>query len=1548
MTNGIELVLPIPASVRLAIKDGIMSVRSTKLNLFTFSLLFLWLCHQCLLPGNPIVRAQSEDQAAPVTIASTAQNDADHVTKPFIRLVRQIETARLGIRNPAGLAFSPATNLFHLLSAQGTGALATTATRVAHLQSTAVSASASAMAEEVDDPINMTFDSQWNRLLFLNASSAQLLVVPMQSDGKLAAQAQRYTVQLSGLQNPQGMTIDPLSGQLYLLDAAGPRLLQLTPDPAGDFAQAQPLAITLPATIVDPRGLAWEPGEQQLYILSPSQQMLYTLNTAGEIVATRDVTEFGLDNPQAMLFAPSGDLTDDPEKLSLYIADAGQGSAEPPNDAEPTGDTAACTVPATCPNQLYLPLVAGASGALVAENTVATDTVTDNTVVLDEVIASADTHTFGALVELSLAAPVPAAPSPFPATLVKSIDLATITPPSPDPSGITYIASSNTFLISDGEVEETVNGITHFQGANLWEVTMNGTVVRTANITKVPPTVAPVSNEIPGVAWNPYNGHYYFSDDDTYKIFDLAPGTDGLVGTADDLWFSFDTQAVGNLDPEGVAYDNLNNYLFVADGLNEEIYQYTLNGTLVNHFDVEQYGVVDPESVEFNPDSGTLLILSNHVNRIVIETTTSGALLRTINVAAAGAYAPAGLAYAPASDGSGAKRYYIVDRGIDNNVAPALIDGKLYEVTAPTPLQPGYNIPPAVNAGPDQAVVLPNAIQLSGSFTDDGQPNPPGAVTTFWSQISGPGTATFSNSNALATTVNFSLPGTYILRLNAHDGEGMGGDNLTVVVTGHSNVTAFDLRIANGEDDAEENTKTTVTLNSGDLDLTLDGGGTTSVINQWVGLRFPTLPVPPEAVIVNAHLQFTTDEAHDDPTQLTIQGEATDNAPSFVNEKKNLSKRARTTASVTWTPPAWTTTSEAGPNQRTPNLAALLQEIIDRPGWANGNAVALLIGGSGQRVARAFEDKVIHAPLLHVEYITNQAPVVTAGPDQTIALPIQVALNGTVADDDLPLSSTLLTTWTQVSGPAAITFGDTNLVDTTASFTVAGVYVLRLTATDGALTSSDDVMITVTVNEAPLVNAGPAQSVMFPYPVALDGTVSDDGFPKPPALTTTWSKVSGPGNVTFGKANAVDTTATFSTVGVYVLRLSASDGALNSSSQITITVTPQLNLAPVVEAGPNQTLALGKPANLDGTVTDDGLPSPTALVTSWSKVSGPGNVTFGSGSAVDTTATFSAVGVYVLRLTASDGALQAQDEVTLIVTTAPVVNAGPDQTLALPNQATLDGTVSDDGLPTPTVVTTWSKVSGPGNVTFDASSAVDTTAAFSAAGTYVLRLTANDGAFNTSDELTVTVTDLIFADDFSSGTLSAWSGSVTDGGDLSVSPAAGQGPKRLEALIDDNNTIYVRDDSPADEPRYRMRFYFHPHNIEMAANDMHQIFSGRTAAGTVVLQIELRYTESRVYQVRALILGNSTTFTSSGWVTINNAPHALELDWRAASAPGASNGGVTFWIDGVQKADVTGIRNDSHRIDSIRLGAGSGIDNGTRGAYYFDAFVSTRQSYIGP
>jgi hypothetical protein len=93
-------------------------------------------------------------------------------------------------------------------------------------------------------------------------------------------------------------------------------------------------------------------------------------------------------------------------------------------------------------------------------------------------------------------------------------------------------------------------------------------------------------------------------------------------------------------------------------------------------------------------------------------------------------------------------------------------------------------------------------------------------------------------------------------------------------------------------------------------------------------------------------------------------------------------------------------------------------------------------------------------------------------------------------------------------------------------------------------------------NQPPVVNAGPDQTIPLPASANLNGVVTDDGLPNPPGtVTTTWAKVNGPGTVTFGNVNARVTTASFSSGGVYVLRLTASDSALQSSDDIQVTVT---------------------------------------------------------------------------------------------------------------------------------------------------------------------------------------------------------------------------------------------------------------------------------------------------------------------------------------------------------------------------------------------------------
>jgi PKD repeat protein len=93
------------------------------------------------------------------------------------------------------------------------------------------------------------------------------------------------------------------------------------------------------------------------------------------------------------------------------------------------------------------------------------------------------------------------------------------------------------------------------------------------------------------------------------------------------------------------------------------------------------------------------------------------------------------------------------------------------------------NQPPTVDAGMDETIYLPiNQVDLDGTVTDDGLPNPPATVTTTWSVISGPGSVNFDDSSLVDTVARFSDAGEYVLRLTADDSELSDFDEVTIIV----------------------------------------------------------------------------------------------------------------------------------------------------------------------------------------------------------------------------------------------------------------------------------------------------------------------------------------------------------------------------------------------------------------------------------------------------------------------------------------------------------------------------------------------------------------------------------------------------------------------------------------------------------------------------------------------------------------------------------------------------------------------------------------------
>ncbi len=206
--------------------------------------------------------------------------------------------------------------------------------------------------------------------------------------------------------------------------------------------------------------------------------------------------------------------------------------------------------------------------------------------------------------------------------------------------------------------------------------------------------------------------------------------------------------------------------------------------------------------------------------------------------------------------------------------------------------------------------------------------------------------------------------GAHLITARATDSAGGIGQRQVSITLTVAGAATTQRRIAAGADDAEERVSDgRMTLTSTDLELIFDKR------DQVVGLRFTGIAVPKNAPILDAYVQFKVDETLSAAASLNIQGEAADDSAPFTSALRSVSARPRTTASVTWTPAAWPTVGQAGSAQRTPSLASLVQQVVDRPGWVSGNDLALVFTGAGVRTAEAFEGDAAGAPLLVIQYV---------------------------------------------------------------------------------------------------------------------------------------------------------------------------------------------------------------------------------------------------------------------------------------------------------------------------------------------------------------------------------------------------------------------------------------------------------------------------------------------------------------------------------------------------------------------------------------------------
>ncbi|GGK50260.1 hypothetical protein Ppa06_09390 [Planomonospora parontospora subsp. parontospora] len=616
---------------------------------------------------------------------------------------------------------------------------------------------------------------------------------------------------------------------------------------------------------------------------------------------------------------------------------------------------------------------------------------------------------------LSGVSAAPASAAQLNAALVRTVDLSALDPPLPDPSGIAYVPSRDRLLIVDGEVDE----MPVFAGSNLFEITRSGTLTD-RGLTN-PPTKEPV-----GISHDPGSGHAFIADDDQQRIHDFDPGPDGRFATADDVRTWFSTGAFGSTDPEDVAFHPQTGEIFVLEGTDNDIHRVgpgpngVFDGVapsgddVSTEFDVLGLGIRDPEGIAVHPVRHTLLV-ADFTTRRVYELNREVMPVNSIDISASGQTKAAGIAVAPATDDPQRLNLYIVDRGVDNDTDPDENDGKMYEMSVDLPPVP--NLAPVPQAGRDVASHLTDPLTLRGAVRDDGGPAP---VAVAWSQTGGPGTAVFADAAAAVTEVSFSAPGTYVLRLTASDSALSGSDDVTVTVLPDGAPIPLNVPVAKAFDDVEQPPTGYVDWLGKSLNIP-NAGGTA----QTIGLRFAGLDVPPGSTITSASVQFTSARSGSAATTARVWAVASDDTPTFATTPGSVAARPRTQASVTWSPPAWTGAGQAGEAQRTSELKTLVQEVVDRPGWARGNAIAFVMTGTGERAAQSHDGGT--APVLHLSYVAGGAPPVQpvafraaahfAGNTTSASVGVPSAVQ---SGDGMLLFATVNTVSATVTGPAGV------------------------------------------------------------------------------------------------------------------------------------------------------------------------------------------------------------------------------------------------------------------------------------------------------------------------------------------------------------------------------------------------------------------------------------------------------------------------------------------------------------------------------------------------
>jgi hypothetical protein len=460
---------------------------------------------------------------------------------------------------------------------------------------------------------------------------------------------------------------------------------------------------------------------------------------------------------------------------------------------------------------------------------------------------------------------------------------------------------------------------------------------------------------------------------------------------------------------------------------------------------------------------------------------------------------------------------------------------------------------PIVYAGGNQ-VVPPERVILDGS----GSSNPLGGSLSYtWTQVSGPVSVLLETPNENVASFMGIKAGTYQFKLTCSNGTCTGSNTVTVTV---QNIAPSVDAGSNMTVDAGY----TITLHATGSDPNED-----TVSYQWTKVSGPSVSL---GSLAQQNITFTPTNSGlytfsvtcsdgvntSTAAQVCVTVNAVNHAPTAnagadkdVNKGSQVSLDGTASSDPDGDALYYSWAQVSGP--ATVSLSGSQTSKASFMASTVGTYEFSLVVSDG-KVYSTSDTVVVRVISL------NNPPIADAGTDMNAYVGDDVVLNSSASYD--PDADPITYTWSQVSGASVQIFNGTTA---TPFFTptTSGVFAFKVTVSDGQVSSTDTVTITVdNHNQVPVaVISGSSSNIMAAvgYTVTLDGSGSYD--PDGSQISYIWSQTSGPA-VSLSSPNTAKPYFKPTQAGTYVFSLKVYDG-IDTSSAASVTVTVQSTSAAI-------------------------------------------------------------------------------------------------------------------------------------------------------------------------------------------------------------------------------------------------------------------------------------------------------------------------------------------------------------------------------------------------